>query len=89
MPRFFQRGEEFCNIVDIRELDFMDNQNSLNSLLHGLLRVETQVFQIDISPVGFCQDEVASGSVEPFARIFRRITRWHGRFLFPGVALGQ
>ncbi len=89
MSRFFQRGEEFRNIVDIRKLDFMGNQDSFNGLLRGLLCVETQILQIDIAPGGFCQEEVAAGSVEPFAGIFRRITCRHGRFLFPGVVLVQ
>ena len=86
---FLQRGEEFRNIVDIRELDFMGNQDSLNSLLHSLLRVEAQILQIDISLGSFCQEEVAAGSVEPFAGIFRRITCRHGRFLSLGAVLVQ
>src|SRR5208337_2441404 len=68
----FKALEPVFQVVDIWEALAAVDENRLDGLLGGLLCVEAIVFQVNVW-VGFlCQDEVAPGSVEPFARVVRR-----------------
>ena len=83
----FEDRQQVGQVMRVRKVDAMCDQQGLDGFLAGLLCVETQVFELaaGYGDLRFCQ--VALGAVQPFPWIvgWKAFRRFHRPLGLPGA----